>query len=262
MRTRWTQWSCLPYVTVYMYTHVQCTFWFSGMDLFENIELTSTTELWFSLNLFPISTGFPSTNIGLLPSFEMKNSPLASNLMTPCLRLILLDGPSSDRSTSTVLFLACRPRVICIINNTYYKFWTWGRICYAAWIWWHLPPVISSDIELVDPVKLQGYDCQDLEDWFLQHNKDYKIIIQIKIYYYLKLFDVVLRKLPVMLSTVTFHLGISFSKWRISFFILRSTIAISGMQRIKAIRVQWFSILKHGCGKHFLSKQQYWNSKY
>ncbi|KAI9587384.1 hypothetical protein GQX74_003230 [Glossina fuscipes] len=76
------------------------------------IALTSTTQLLASRVLFPVNNGTPSMNKGRLPSLAMKKSPLLRNLIVPCLRDILVAGPSKDKSTSTMQSLASRPNDI------------------------------------------------------------------------------------------------------------------------------------------------------
>uniref|UniRef100_A0A1A9Z2Q2 Uncharacterized protein n=1 Tax=Glossina pallidipes TaxID=7398 RepID=A0A1A9Z2Q2_GLOPL len=62
--------------------------------------------------LFPVNNGTPSMNKGRLPSLAIKKSPLLRNLIVPCLRDILVAGPSKDKSTSTMQSLASRPNDI------------------------------------------------------------------------------------------------------------------------------------------------------
>ncbi|KAI8438213.1 hypothetical protein MSG28_010831 [Choristoneura fumiferana] len=57
-------------------------------------------------------TGRPSTNIGRLPSEDIKKSPVLRRRMVACLRETLAAGPSRVRSTSMVWSRVLRPTAI------------------------------------------------------------------------------------------------------------------------------------------------------
>lgn len=73
---------------------------------------TSMILLWFSFTLFPWSIGRPSTNIGLLPSEDIKKSPLFRRRMVACFLETFAAGPSKLKSTSIVWSRVLRPTAI------------------------------------------------------------------------------------------------------------------------------------------------------
>lgn len=75
-------------------------------------KITSMTLLWLSFTLFPWSIGRPSTKIGLLPSEDIKKSPLLRRRIVACFLETFAAGPSKLKSTSMVWSRVLRPTAI------------------------------------------------------------------------------------------------------------------------------------------------------